>query len=199
MTREETKKIVQVLSIAFPTFLRDKSNSEKSEVIDLWAYMFIDYGYMEVNAALKTFIATSKYPPTIAEVLSKLRLVESLKTEQLNELTAWDLVYKAVCDSNYHAKERYEELPDIIKTCIPSPAALKEMATEDIDKLNTVTKSNFMRTFRGVQERQKDIQAIPMDVKRGIEERQAKAIDTSKDFEQRKYDFDKLESETLGE
>ena len=168
MTREETSKVVRVLSIAFPTFLRDKQQTEISEIIDLWCLMFADYEYVEVNAALKTFIATNKYPPKIAEVLNCLNLNRSFATEELNELTAWNLVYKAISDSNYHSQERYDELPNLIKKCIHSPAELREMGNLDLKTLNSVTQSNFMRVFKGVQDRERELAKIPKDVKRDM-------------------------------
>ena len=64
----------------------------------------------------------------------------------MTEEEAWSKV--KICISNYHASDMFETLPDILKSLVGSPNQLREWALMDLGQLNTVVKSNFVRSYK---------------------------------------------------
>ena len=72
MTKEETTVILAAITAAYPNAYKNMSAEEARAVVTVWAIQFhempADIVFMAVNKA----IATSKFPPTIAEVKQKI-------------------------------------------------------------------------------------------------------------------------------
>ena len=73
MTREETIKVLAILKAAFPASYRNMTKEEANGVVMIWATQFADVSYTVVMIAVQKLISVSNFPPTIAEVKSKLR------------------------------------------------------------------------------------------------------------------------------
>ena len=170
MKREEFSLIVKGLKAVFaqPTFIPDQN------AFNVWYELLKDLDYESAYMSAQRYMTTNKFPPTITDIRENA-IVKNINT--LNEMTAWNLVYKAICDANYHAKERYDEFPELIKKCIHGPAELKEMAQMDLATINSVTQSNFMRTFRGVQSREQEIDKIPNSVMAMIQKKKNEQLE----------------------
>jgi hypothetical protein len=63
-------------------------------------------------------------------------------------MDAWAHVYKAICDSNYHAEERFAELDPIEQRAVGSPDVLKGWAMADAEDGLTVIQSQFLKAYR---------------------------------------------------
>lgn len=73
MTRDEVKKLLAVLKTAYPYFYNKQPNAELSATINLWYAALKEFDYEFINGGLKNLIQTSKYPPTVAEVLESAK------------------------------------------------------------------------------------------------------------------------------
>ena len=93
MTRQETAKIMAVLKTAYPRYYDGKTETELSAALNLWHTMLSDYDYAVVSAAVKAVIATSKYPPVIADITEQISAI--VQPEQMEEGEAWNRVRKA--------------------------------------------------------------------------------------------------------
>lgn len=163
MTRDETKKIIAIIVTAFPNY----NPKDLSMTVDVWNEMLKDYSYKDVAIALKTYIATntSGFAPSIGQLIEKMNVVNEMN--ELSEMEAWAIVSKAIRDSIYHSKERFEEFPDDIKKAVGSHENLKAWGMDENYNEN-VTQSHFLRCYRSVLERKKEVAKLPSEVRQLI-------------------------------
>lgn len=167
MTAQETANIMTILHVAYPRYYADTTDEDKKAALQLWSVMFADYEYDVVAAAVKAVIATNKFPPTVADINEKLRLLTA--SQKMSELEAWDKVRRAICNSSYNSQEEFNNLPDECKVIIHSPHQLRAWAQISEHELNTVVASNFMRDFRNSEDRRREKEMLPESVKKAIE------------------------------
>ena len=170
MTREETLKIMSVLKAAYPNFYRGMSRDDALAAVNLWNTMFSDEPYSLVSNGVLALIAcdTKGFPPSIGQVKEYIHHIHS--QNEMTESEAWELVRKALSNSSYHAQEEFDKLPPILQRIIGSPTMLKDWSMVDIDDLQTVVQSNFMRSFRARLQSEKEYQALPSAIKIQIEQ-----------------------------
>ena len=162
MTRDETLKILMTIQAAYPSY----KVTDKTVTANLWFRMLKDYTYIQVEAALDTYIRTNKsgFAPSIGEIIDILHML--FGEEDANEAEAWELVWKAVKNSIYHAEEEFNKLPVAIQKAAVSPARLKELAVSQMDDISIgVERSNFMRTYRSELAKQKEIRKMSPEVR----------------------------------
>lgn len=83
-------------------------------------------------------------------------------------MVAWNLVYKAICNSGYNSEEEFRKLPEECKKVIGSPDMLRMLAMEDIKTVNSVHQSLFQRIYESDSKRQVDEFRMKIEqVKRG--------------------------------
>ena len=162
MTKAETAKIMAVFQAAYPRYYAGQSEEEQRQAVSLWASMLADYPYELVVAAVKAVIATSKFPPAVADVIEKINAIQ--RDGEMTELEAWGYISRAIRNSTWHAQEEWERLPEELRRVV-SPDLLRSWATVEADEVETVIHSNFLRTFRAAQARQKEYDALPGSVK----------------------------------
>lgn len=116
------------------------------EAIEIWWEIFKEYETEVFRDAVKRYIMTGQFPPVPKNILD---MISANITERLpNGEEAWALVYKAICNSGYHAQEEYDKLPRVIQKAVGTPHILKEYAMMPIDEVMTVSKSNFLRAYK---------------------------------------------------
>jgi len=177
MNREETGKILFIISGMFPRQYSNMSPQQIDAITSTWADMLEDYEFSTVQQAVKALFATSKWPPSIAEVIEKCQYILNGGQEPLNEQAAWSLVNKAITNSSYHAKEEFEKLPKVIQNVIHDPGQLREWARSEKSSIETVVASNFMRSYKTELVREKEQQALPESVKTLISSIDVKMIE----------------------
>lgn len=165
MERSDVLQIMAILRGAYPQFYRDVSRREAEDTVNLWHDMFRHDDPKLVGAAVKSLIAGDEkgYPPSIGQVRSKMRLLTS--QNELSEGEAWQLVARAISNGIYGSKKEFEALPQTIQRIVGSPNALREWAMMDSDVVHSVVASNFQRSYRVVSEREREIKALPQDVR----------------------------------
>ncbi len=182
MDKRETLKIMAVLKAAYPKYYAGISTDDAKQTVSLWQSMFEDYDYTVVAHAVKALIAVSKWPPSVSEVLDKIRLLT--QTEEMTEQEAWGLVCKAVRNSAYHAEEEFQKLPKELQRVLGSHSVLREWALVDVEQLNTVVASNFMRSYRARIQSAREYLALPSEVREFAGKlAQAKSLDALEEAE----------------
>lgn len=166
MNRKETSKIIAVLMASYPNFLNNKSANEIQATIGVWDEMLVDYSYQDVTIAIKTCIATDKsgFAPSIGQVINKI-INFKIAPEQLTEQEAWNIISKAVKNSTYNATEEFNKMPEIVQKLVGSPSQLKEWGQMESSEIQTVVASNFMRSYKIRAASEREVQALPSDVK----------------------------------
>ena len=161
MTRDETIELLMMVQAAFPNY----KPPDKTVAVNTWFLMLSDYPYQQVQMALKAYIATdtSGFAPSIGQIIDKMQMINS-HAEQ-NEMEAWSLVSKALRNGNYKSREEFEKLPDLVKEAVGSPENIHNWAQSDIKSIESVIQSNFIKSYRLVVNRQKEIQKLPKEIK----------------------------------
>ena len=165
MTRQEALAIMAMLKTAYPSFYKDLSKEELNAAVNLWATMFSDEPVQVVTEAIKAMICTLKYPPTIADVKEKIHLLT--QPQGMSELEAWNTVRKAI--SYYDADETFAQLPPLLQKIVGSPNTLREWALMDVETVNSVIQSNFMRSYRAKVTQEKEFAMIPESTRQLIQ------------------------------
>lgn len=164
MTREETVKIIRIMVDSYPNY---KPN-DISETVDVWQMMLEEYSYQEVSVALKAYILSddSGFAPSIGKLVSKIHTMTT--PQELNEMEAWSLVYKAICNSTYNSVSEFEKLPPLVQKAVGLPDSLREWAMTENLNLEVVM-SNFQRAYKSELKRHEELQKMPQNVRQLIE------------------------------
>lgn len=167
MTRDDTKQILMVVQAAYPNF----NPPDKTVMVDTWHRFLGDYTYDQVDAAVGTYIRsdTSGFAPDIGKVMEKLQVL--FMKNSLNEMAAWGMVLRAIRNSVYHAEDEFDKLPAMVQKAVVSPGQLREWAlAEDVDGTwMNVTQSNFMRTYRAIVAREKEMRKLSPEILKLVE------------------------------
>jgi len=186
MTLEETGKVMDILELAYPLYYSKLTEKKKQAALKLWASMFADDDSKFVLAAVQALIVSeNKYPPNIGDVKAKIRLLT--QPQEMTEMEAWALVVKAVSSTQWNYPEKqYNKLPKKIQRTLGSANTLKEWGMVDSDIFNSVTQSNFLRSYRAISERAKEIEALPNSIKtllNGFLKKQLESAETEREIE----------------
>ena len=159
MTRDEFSILVKAMKAVYsdPKFIADK------DAFDVWYELLKDLPYMVCQTAIHKYMSSNRFPPTIADIRQIASEITSPET--MNEGEAWSLVYKAICNSAYNAASEFEKLPKECQKAIGNPAILKEWASLDVDEVNTVIQSNFMRSYKVAVKRSQEFNQLPPSTK----------------------------------
>lgn len=165
MTREETVKIIRIICGSFPNF----KPSDLSETVDIWNMMLDEYRYNQIAGALKSYILADStgFAPSIGQLIAKVKTIE--EPAQLNESEAWGLVSKAIRNGYYGAVEEFSKLPPLVQKAVGTPDNLRNWSQTNLESVETVIQSNFLRAYRAEAQRAAEISKMPSDIKTMIE------------------------------
>lgn len=161
MTRDEIKEMLMVIQAAYPNY----KPQDKTVAVNTWYMMLKDYEKEVVEAALKIYIAsdTSGFAPAIGQLIDKINTVTA--PPELNSMTAWGLVSKALRNGCYGAEQEFEKLPMTVKRAVGSPDNLRHWAQSDSKSIETVIQSNFIRSYEAEVRRKNEAAKTPKDVR----------------------------------
>lgn len=160
MTREETKKIIYVLTSMFPNWKLD----DPTQTVDAWHFALADFDYNDMAIAVKTYISTSgsAFAPSASQLIAMCRKSNDLAIP--DEIEAWNHVRTALGRSTYNSQSEWEKLTEYEKKAVGSPTQLYIWATDD-NFNESVISSQFQKNYRTVVERAKDMAALPTEAK----------------------------------
>lgn len=162
MNRQEVTKILMTMQVSFPNFRIEN----KEQAILVWSEMLGDVSAEDVNRALAKFIMadTKGFAPSIGQ----LRALIFDSPSALSDGEAWDLVYNALCNSNYHAQEEFNKLPEDVRRAVGGADTLRSWAAMDSEAV-TVAESNFKRSYRAIVEARHKYNRLPETMRPQIE------------------------------
>lgn len=165
MTREETVKIIRIICGSFSNF----KPSDLSETVDIWNMMLDEYTYNQIAGALKSYILSDStgFAPSIGQLIAKVKTIE--EPAQLNETEAWGLVSKAIRNGYYGAVEEFSKLPPLVQKAVGTPDNLRNWSQTNLESVETVIQSNFLRAYRVEAQRAAEISKMPSNIKTMIE------------------------------
>lgn len=151
-----------------PKFIPDKF------AVKTWYALLKDIDYQKAADALQRYMSTNPYPPTPAGIREM-----SVKNEEYleeNELEAWGIVYKAICNSGYNYDSEFEKLPEMCKRTIRRPEILKEWSQLKTSEVQTVIKSNFEKTYKEECKKSREYAQLP----RRLQENREKVLEEAR-------------------
>ena len=171
MTRQEVAKILFTISTEYKQEFKGYTTQELDEKLSLWCSSLNDYTYAEASEGLKVYLVsnTTGFAPKVGQIIDCIQKIKRPVQYELTQEEAWVKLQKAVSNSSYHSAEEYDKLPELVKKIVVNPDNLRRMAAMDSDEFHTVEKSHFYRSFRTIQERQREDAKLPASVRTMIE------------------------------
>lgn len=170
MTAKEFAILVKTMKAVYadPKFMPDDDAKE------VWFEMLRDLPYEAASEALKRYMCSGRFPPTIADIRSKAaQMQESATGADMGGPEAWALAYKATCNSGYNSEEEFAKLPRVIQKAVGRPENLKEWAQMDLETVNSVIMSQFIRAYNAVLAQEREFAKLPPDARGRISMHQA--------------------------
>lgn len=169
MTREQVGKLLMTIQAYYPNY----NPPDKEITLNAWYIMLAEYPEELVLQALRACIATntSGFAPDVGQIMSKIQTIS--QPQELDGMTAWGLVSKALRNGTYGAVEEFNKLPPLVRQAVGMPDNLKNWATSDYQTIETVIQSNFLRTYETVVKRANEINRMPDNIKSLIEKANA--------------------------
>lgn len=160
MTIDGVTKLIAAIEATYPSY----HTPDVIKTAKVWRSMLEDYGDEEVAVALKAFILsdTKGFAPSIGQIVA---LVPRNQDDGTSELAAWNLVKRAIRNGVYNAEEEFSKLPDTVRAAVGSAGQIRAWAMADIDELETVAQSNFLRSYRAVAAREHMASKLPPTLK----------------------------------
>lgn len=168
MTRDEVKEIIMIMTYTYPNY----KPADITATVDTWTAILSSYQFEHIRAALHSYILsdTKGFAPTPGQLIDKI----PIKSFDMTEMEAWGKVNKALSNSNYHAKEEFDKLPLVVQKTLGRFEVLQEWAGMEIDTVQSVIQSNFIRNYRTVLQREKERNKLPTRLREILEAAGAK-------------------------
>lgn len=163
MTKQEVVKVVTLIVMSYPASERFKDESALQGMTSVWTQMFKDDNPRLVELAIQRHIATSKWPPSIAEIR------EQMVTLQHPELIPPDLAWAAVADRKAAEKEwKYEEdATDALPLMIAR--TVQTIGWYDLWEKEEKARQIFLELYRPAYERARERAMLPKALSDAVE------------------------------
>ena len=156
--------MLTLIQAEYPQSFTRMDDRQMALKLELWSKEFQNDDSMLVYAAVRTLMGTAReYAPNYGQIREKMR--ELTVGKSLDEQQAWALVSKACSNGFYGYREEFAKLPPEVQRAVGRAEQLKEWAVMDVDTVQSVVASNFMRSYRAGVEREKELARIPQDVR----------------------------------
>ena len=73
-------------------------------------------------------------------------------------------------------KGRAKIVKELVQKAVGNPSNLRQWSQTDVDSIENVIQSNFLRTYRNVVKRAEEVQKMPSDIKAMIQANETKLI-----------------------
>lgn len=165
MNKQEAYQVLSLLQANYPDAFRGMSKEAAQVKVNLWADMFADEPFEVVVAAAKAFMATDikGFMPAVGQIKERIAMMGT--GAEMTGLEAWNIVSAALRNSAYGSAEEFAKLPPEIQRAVGSPTQLREWALMDTETVQSVIGSNFQKSFKIRQERDRDLAKLPGDVR----------------------------------
>lgn len=191
MTREQIQDFLAMIQATYPNF----NPPSKTAAVNAWTMALEEYEKKAVHIAFKLYMQTntSGFAPVPGQIIDKIQTMT--QPQELNEMEAWSLVYKAICNSTYNSVLEFEKLPPLVQKAVGLPDSLREWAMTENLNLEVVM-SNFQRVYKAELRRHEELQKMPQNVRNliekanagsysaGIAEKRKKAIESASERKQ---------------
>lgn len=168
MTRDELARIVRALKAIYtkPDFIPDQA------AFDVWYMLLMDLDFAPAQKAVVAYMSTNHFAPTPADI--RALAAEQSQPPGMSSGEAWGKVLKAIANSLYCASEEFNKLPPECQKVVGCPDVLREWAQMDASTVNSVTASNFKKSYDNIIQEMKTAASLPPQLAAGKPEALAK-------------------------
>lgn len=171
MTKQEMAQLMAMLKEFYPAYYKDRTPEQTQVAARLWYDLFAEHNGNAVLAAAKAFIVNDKkgFPPAPGQIMDYLHKINNPNKESAEEV--WNkYVLPALRNSGYEYNEEFAKLPNKIQRIVGSATVLRDWGMIETSQLNTVVKSNFLRSFEGCARDREEMEKLPVSVKDFVEQ-----------------------------
>lgn len=159
-------QLMAMLKEFYPAYYKDRTPEQTQVAARLWYDLFAEHNGNAVLAAAKAFIVNDKkgFPPAPGQIMDYLHKINNINKESAEE--AWNrYVIPALKNSAYGYNDEFEKLPAKIQRIVGSATVLRDWGMIETSQLNTVVKSNFLRSYEGSEREREEFEKLPANVK----------------------------------
>ncbi len=154
------KKEFAIWAMALNTFYPEKEPLPTNEAMTLWFEMLSDLPIQVAEAALKKWVATNKWMPTIADIRETAAEISGPEVKSWGE--AWQEVITAVSVYGHdRAKEALDSMSPLTRSAAESVGFYQICMSENV----AVERANFRNVYEKLAEREKKEGQIPQKLK----------------------------------
>jgi hypothetical protein len=153
------------LAAAIRTFYPKENILPNEQAMELWYRELSDIPYSVIEAALRKWVATNKWSPSIAEI--RELIINIQYGDQLTWGEAWERALNAVRKyGSYNKKEALDSLDPLTRRCVESIGYMDLCMSENI----MVERAHFQKIFEIYSKRQQTDRTLPASLVNAIEQ-----------------------------
>lgn len=172
MTRQEFGSLITIIRSVY----RDKDFLSDMSEMEVWYSFLKDYSFGESKIAVTKLATSSKWIPSIAEIVEQIRLLHETVTGSDGDSELWALIVSASKNSTYGAVDEFNKLPEQCRKFLGSASVLKDFGQIDPNTLQTVVKSQFMKAIPSIRKKTDYNSGLPLEVREVIENAKAQRL-----------------------
>lgn len=163
MSKEGFINLLKGVRTAYPNF----KALDSKEGVQLWYEMLRDIDFQRLSMAFQMHIATSKYPPSIAEI--RELATKSLKGSSWSK--GWELVNRAV--KRFGPNDGKKACEWVAKEDPIGAEALRRLDFKSysmarVEDVPTI-RAQYRMIYEGLSSEKKDLEVLPSGLKEGLE------------------------------
>ena len=168
MDREQFKVLVKGMKAVYaqPTFIPDQ------DAFNMWFGLVGDLPYDVCAVAIKKYMLTNKFPPTVAEIREMASGI--VNGDPLTWGESWERALNAVRKyGSYNKMAALDSLDPLTRKCVESVGYMELCLSENI----MVERAHFQRIFEIYSKREQTQKQMPLALQQAINQLQLKGMD----------------------
>jgi hypothetical protein len=149
MEKKEVVKIFSIFSVCYPKFIE---SGKEELMLEVWHSLLKNYPYELVKHAAETHIKSSRFAPTIHDLIQHITEYENIG--KLDGMSAWGKVLKAIRNYGYYREaEALQSMPpevaEVVKAMGWQTLCLSENEIAD--------RAHFIKAYDTMQKREQQV------------------------------------------
>lgn len=161
MTKQEMLKVMTLIKAVYSKF---GEGMDVKHMADIWHELLSDLSYHDVQQALKRWMATEKWQPTIADIRS---MVTEMNRDTVDDWTdGWNQVTRAVSKYGHpNESKALASMDEITRECVKAIGWINICNSQEIG----VERGHFRTMYERRKERVRKSEILPNALKNPVE------------------------------
>lgn len=171
MTDYEIGRLVYAVRGTYPKYYANMGAEDLKGLSMAWALVLGEYDFAIASRAVQLYLTndTKGFPPSPGQIVDTIHKITNPQLLEMTATEAWALVRKAIRNGYYGAEEEFAKLPTACQRAVGSPSNLRELAQLDIDQVETVEQSHFIKAYNTQVVRERETAKMPSDIRALVE------------------------------